>query len=248
MLEREPRRDRQLDLGRRRPDPAPTELSNTDGDPFLLTTDHFEIAPGAAPAVEAQLAALQGVEPPEPGEDPPAYGFLRPGNRMHRSWDNTIVGSAWISGQALRVETNSRERADALRERIEAACGDRIRHRAREHADPLSATAPRGRRDHAPEPPPPEAEQLLLELQQRHYADWLDQPLPALRGKTPREAARTAQGRSAVDVLLKDMENREQRRACGPRGGGCSEPSPSLVGYAPTGIFLDSLLRLAPKR
>jgi hypothetical protein len=45
----------------------------------------------------------------------------------------------------------------------------------------------------------------------RHYADWLDHPLPALAGKTPREAARTAQGRSAVDVLLKDMENHEQR-------------------------------------
>jgi hypothetical protein len=58
---------------------------------------------------------------------------------MHRGWDNTIVGSASISGQTLRVETNSRERADALRQRLEAACGERIRHRAREHADPLSA-------------------------------------------------------------------------------------------------------------
>jgi hypothetical protein len=36
-----------------------------------------------------------------------------------------------------------------------------------------------------------------------------------LAGKTPREAARTAQGRSAVDVLLKDMENHEQRSARG---------------------------------
>jgi hypothetical protein len=190
---------------------APTELSNTDGDPFLLTTDHFEITPGAVPAVEAQLAALPGVEPPEPGADPPAYVFLRRGNRLHRGWDNTIVGSASISGQTLRVETNSRERADALRERLEAACGDHIRHRAREHADPLSQRAPRGRRDAAHEPVGPEAEQLLLEFQRRYYADWLDQPVPALGGKTPRETARTAQGRAAVDVLLKDMQNREQR-------------------------------------
>jgi len=194
---------------------APTELRNTDGDPFLLTTDHFEIAPGAKPTVEAGLAALPGVEPPDPGEDPPEYVFQRPGNRMHRSWDNTIVGRAWISGQALHAETNSRERADALREQLEAACGDRIRHRAREHADPLSDAAPPARREHAPEPPPPGAEQLLLEFKQRHYADWLDEPLPALRGKTPREAAQAAAGRSAVDVLLKDMQNHEQRSATG---------------------------------
>ena len=31
------------------------------------------------------------------------------------------------------------------------------------------------------------------------------------RGKTPREAVRTAQGRDAVDVLLKDLENHERR-------------------------------------
>jgi len=193
----------------------PPELSNTDGDPFLLTTDHFEIAPGARPAVEAQLAALPGVTPPDAGEDPPAYVFLRPGNRTNRSWENTVIGRASFSGQTLRAETNSRERADALRERLEAACGDRLRHRAREHADPLSEAAPLGRREHAPAPLPPEAQQLILEQQQRYYTDWLDEPVPALGGKTPREAARTAQGRSAVDVLLKDMENREQRSKSG---------------------------------
>jgi hypothetical protein len=191
------------------------ELRNTDGDAFLLTTDHFAIAPGARAAVEERLAALPGVEAPSPGEDPPAYEFLRPGNRMHRSWDNTIVGRAWISGEVLRAETNSCERADALRAQLEAACGDRIRHRAREHGDPLSQAAPPARRARAPERRPPGAEQLLLEFKQRHYADWLDQPLPALRGKTPREAARAAGGRAAVDLLLKDIENHERRTAHG---------------------------------
>jgi hypothetical protein len=38
-----------------------------------------------------------------------------------------------------------------------------------------------------------------------------DQPVPALHGKTPREAAKTAQGRAGVDVLLKEFENHEQR-------------------------------------
>jgi len=56
---------------------------------------------------------------------------------------------------------------------------------------------------------------LLRDLERRHYADWLDQSIPALSGRTPREAVRSAAGRDAVDALLKDMENHEQRLADG---------------------------------
>ncbi|MCH7664514.1 MAG: SEC-C domain-containing protein [Acidobacteria bacterium] len=194
---------------------TPPTLVNTDGDPLLLTTDHFEVVAGARSEVEARLAALEGAEPQEAGEDRAVYVFLRPGNAQHADWDNTVVGHARLSDTALQLETNSRVRADALRERVENACGDLIRHRAREHTDPLSAKAAPAERDPAPGPTGPEVEQLLLKFKQRHYADWADQPLPALDGKTPREAVRTAQGKAAVDVLLKDMENREQRSAGG---------------------------------
>jgi hypothetical protein len=58
---------------------------------------------------------------------------------------------------------------------------------------------------------PAEAAQLELDFKQRHYSDWSDHPLPALGGKTPREAMRTRSGRLALDLLLKQMENDEQR-------------------------------------
>jgi len=190
---------------------VPRRLSNTDGDDLILTIDHYEIAPGARSAVEARLAALENVEQPDPDQDPTVYTFLRPGNPMHANWENTLIGRAQLSGSRLRLETNSRERADALRERIEAACGDRIRYRVREHTDPLSPKAALALGDTPPEPTPPEVEQMLLEFKEQHYADWVDQPLSALGDKTPRETARTARGRSAVDVLLKDMENHERR-------------------------------------
>ena len=193
----------------------PPKLENTDGDPLLLTTDHFEVVAGARSAVQERLAALEGAEPEEAGEHRAVYIFLRPGNAQHADWDNTVVGHARLSDTALQLETNSRVRADALRKQVENACGDRIRHRAREHTDPLSPKAAPPEHDPAPGPTGPEVEQLLLEFKQRHYADWADQQLPALDGKTPREAVRTAEGKAAVDVLLKDMENREQRSAGG---------------------------------
>ena len=191
----------------------PPELHNTDGDPLLLTTDHFELEPAARAELESRLAGMEGVEAEDSEQDGAVYVFLTPGNPMHATWENTVIGRAWLAGGALRLETNSRERADALRGRVEVACAGLLRHRAREHADPLSPAVAAAASDSTPEALPPEAEQLLLEFKQRHYDGWLDQPLPALDGKTPREAARTAQGRAAVDVLLKDMENHEQRSA-----------------------------------
>jgi len=52
---------------------------------------------------------------------------------------------------------------------------------------------------------------LLREFKERHYSSWLDQPLPALDDKTPREASRTQASRRRLDVLLKQMENHEAR-------------------------------------
>jgi hypothetical protein len=189
----------------------PRVLQNTDGEAFLLTTDHFALVPGARAEVASRLAALEGVRPPEPDEDDGVYQFLRPGNRMYASWENAVIGTARLAGDSLRLETNSCERADVLRRRVEEACGDLVRHRAREHADPLSPAVRADAPDLPEEPPPPEVAKLLLEMKERHYATWPDEPLPALRGKTPRQAVRTAQGRDAVDVLLKEMENHERR-------------------------------------
>ncbi len=195
----------------------PSVLQNTDGDPFLVTIDHFEIAPGAGSEVAARLAALEHVQPPEPAEEPPTFTFLRPGGGRHARPQATVVGVGRISRETLRIETNSKARADALRARIEAACGNRLRHRAREHADPLSDRALRGPQGKEVEMPPAEVQRALLEIEQEHYSGWVDEAIPALGGRTPREAVKTAGGRAAVDLLLKDFENRD-RRARGSAG------------------------------
>jgi hypothetical protein len=62
------------------------------------------------------------------------------------------------------------------------------------------------------DPLPPEvAAGILKEFKDRHYATWPDEPLPALDGRTPRAAARTAKLRARLVDLLKDMENHELR-------------------------------------
>jgi hypothetical protein len=192
----------------------PPQLQNTDGDLLLLTADHFEIEPAARADVESRLAGMEGVEAEgaegDAERDGSVYLFLTAGNRMQAPWENTLIGRACLEGRLLRLETNSPERADTLRARVEAACGGLLRHRAREHSDPLSSRAEPAAASSPLEDAPPEVQQLLLDLKRRHYAEWLDHALPALGGLSPREAVGTARGRGAVDVLLKDMENREQ--------------------------------------
>lgn len=186
----------------------PPQFCNQDGDPLLPTTDHFDVTPGAAPAIEARIAALDGANPDGTIDDGTEYAFLRPYDPPHPDGEEAVMGHVRIEPAALRLETNSVARADALRARIERACGTRIRHRAREHTDPQTLLKDR---KEPPAPPVPGSREAdaIAEFKKRHYARWLDQPLPALRGRTPRDAARTAGGRAALELLLKQMEHRE---------------------------------------
>jgi hypothetical protein len=96
---------------------------------------------------------------------------------------------------------------------VAAACEGLLAHRAREHTDPQALLAAQDPEADAEalehEAPDPAMLEALREFKARHYTGWLDTPLPRLRGKTPREAVRTAAGRHQVDVLLKELEHGE---------------------------------------
>lgn len=51
----------------------------------------------------------------------------------------------------------------------------------------------------------------MTKYKDEHYGQWPDKPLPALGGKTPREAMRARSGREQVRDLVKSMENAEER-------------------------------------
>ena len=188
---------------------VPPDLRNQDGDPLLLTVDHFEIAPGDREMVDSAVGRTQGAQRERADPDASSYVFLRPDDPARPDSQHTVVGRAEVEATTLRLETNSRARADALRERIEAACGSGIRHRAREHTDPLALR--NQPEDRLPAPASPDEERLIAEFKARHYANWVDHPLPALNNRTPRECVRTAAGRQQVELLLKDIEHTEHR-------------------------------------
>jgi hypothetical protein len=67
----------------------------------------------------------------------------------------------------------------------------------------MSRSAPAPARGSAPNP---EADAIIVKMKEQHYTKWLDMPLPALRGKSPREVSRTKAGRAQLEAMVKDIE------------------------------------------
>ncbi|MBW2496371.1 MAG: SEC-C domain-containing protein [Deltaproteobacteria bacterium] len=185
-------------------------LVNNEGDPILFTTDHFEFEAGTGAEIARRLASLPGAHGPEPGDDggdgddaSEVFDFVGRGE--------VLVGQARLGDRRLRVDTNSIERADTLRGQIERSCGALLRHLVREHGDPLSAAVGGGSaEDLRDDEPSPEMRALASAIKEQHYTEWLDVPVPALRGETPRAAVATEDGRARVEALLADFEEAER--------------------------------------
>jgi len=189
------------------------QVVNHDGHALVFTTDHFTLVDIAPEELEARLTKLLWATPAEDGErkGERIIHFVRPARGGRDALDSTVYGRARITPKELRIETNSVARADILRARVEGICGSHLRHRLRDHQDPTSAALPPPSAGSPQAAPPPE---LLAQIR-AHLATtmiaWLDGPVPALNGKTPREAARTKGGRAKLELLFRDMEHAAAR-------------------------------------
>jgi hypothetical protein len=182
--------------------PAP-RIQNTDGDELLLTTDRFRFDSTRREEIEAALGRVDNLER-EPGTK--SFILRRP-DKGGRTF--TILGRLAMGKSELTAETNSIARADALRAILEEACGPLLGRAIRSHIDPLSERA----RAAAPPSSPPSEELagVVRQYKANHYEQWLDDPIPALGGKTPIQAARSKNARKQLDALLKDIEYHESQ-------------------------------------
>jgi hypothetical protein len=203
-----------LDAARR---PLPT-LTNTDGDPLLPSTTRLPVAHATAIEVERRIDAVAGWERDE-GDVPQWTWRKQPADAT-----GTVLGSARLTQDALVIDTNSRERMDLalamLRPVLGALVGagltshEDVVHALRQPRSSRASTRPR-----APEPEPALDPAVMAEVLNRmkeaHYRRTLDEPVPMLGNRTPRECARSKQGRKKLANWIKEIENGELRRAAG---------------------------------
>ncbi len=198
-------------------------LHNTDGDPLVLHTLVFDIESpqGAFDALKhLDLGSTEDELLADAARD--AGGALqrvsltwtKRGNRKHKVWNNTVLGTIEISRQRLTAEVNSVKRAAAFRRILERAMGEQVRFRLAEvqSAEKLVAQAharPEARTPadcDSPLPDTPELREHLAALMARHYKDWVRQKIPALGGRTPLTAVKDSDGREMVEALVRDFE------------------------------------------
>jgi hypothetical protein len=184
------------------------ELQNTHGDTLVLCKAHYRFANDKA--IRDRLGSLPGME--STGD-----GFVWLDHEGHSSLGDgpVTLGSIRISAGRLILDVNSRERLERGKALIESALQGLVTHEADSIQDFESAMREyRDSPNHSDKPKRSESEipddvrrEIIGQHIQQHYLRWIDEPLPALGGKTPRKAAKTRSGRALVEELLKGAEN-----------------------------------------
>ena len=215
------------DIREQAKNPAMPVLHNTDGDLYQLTQIIYQLhcTPREALGAMASLTlsevddVIYGGTFDKNGELVAIeFPWLKKGNSKHSTWDNTLMGDIKIDGTKMTIDVNSQQRADEIKRKVARRLGKRglfqnaviqstekmfeeMRNRptgqstadAKEVED-LNAL--------------PEVQAHLREMGKMHWKDWLDQPIPALKDQTPREAAKTKAGRERLEALLLLFESR----------------------------------------
>lgn len=187
-------------------------MQNTDGHIMAPQTDHYELR-GSRASVLKQLCTITGAEESEPEGKSNVIVVLQHKKPGDTTPGMTLIAKLVLSDKKLTIETNSVERADAIKAAVDAVAGTLLHYRLRksESLDTL-----RDQMQHTPPPlpafgtlpenMPPEVMEMMKSFLAQHNATWPDIGLPALDGKTPREAAKSPKMKPRLVALHKDME------------------------------------------
>jgi hypothetical protein len=114
------------------------------------------------------------------------------------------------------AECNSAKRADKLTARLKRLLGKKIgkpvRHERRPDdahgTEEMAAAKSFSELDDMTEK---EKSVAIHAFMREHYTQWLDTPLPAFKGKSPRQMVKAKDGLEQIIDLLKEIEGNQQR-------------------------------------
>ena len=187
------------------------QVVNREGDTLEFCRADYSVLDELALLTKLRSLAELKEEPGKPGEA--HFAWLETATQGPRA----VYGHVQTGGGHLRLETQSRTRLQLGRGLLEAHAGRLLKHQddAYQSLDEIKRqAAASGEPVERAQAIPPEIErEMILQMKANHYARWPDDPLPALGGKTARQAVKTPAGRKAVLDLIRDMEHGEARGA-----------------------------------
>jgi len=202
-------------------DPIQPALANSDGDMIEFTTLRYPLKPAAdRKALADRMAAVPGFRaagderwdwggppvPPAPvdeAEDVERLVPLLPDGSV-------LLGTVELEGDVLTLATNSPQRAEKGRALLEPVIGPFVGEPVVESKTIEEMAEQQSAEREAPPSSglsPEEERQFVHDTLDRHYRAVLDQPVPALGDVSPRDSARTAEGRERLVGWLKGLEN-----------------------------------------
>jgi hypothetical protein len=199
------------------------QLCNTDGDPMEFHRLIYEIS-SAEEAFEklCDLCVTAKAEDLRADAKRDGAGRIvriefpwdRLGHKASPGMPNTVLGHICINKQLLTAEVNSAARAKALRSEIAVRLGDHAHFKVDEIRDVEAmmneVEAGRSHRQNSADQDElmqhPEVREKISAMICKHWESWVNQKIPALGGKTPKQAVKSKDGREAVEALLRDAE------------------------------------------
>ncbi len=192
-------------------------LHTASGEPLLISRAWYQVCDPEA--VVRALARVPGCLPVLLERDE-AGGLVR----AMWNWCNAdeagggpagrlLLGDVRLANGYLTLSCLSRERLEQGKKLLARGLGGAARHRVDEYRSAQALLPELGLAGGPDEEPmPPEVAQAVQRFLNNYYRRWVDEPLPALGGDTPREACRTREGRSQVLEILKLLENLEEKK------------------------------------
>ena len=145
----------------------------------------------------------------------PDHGMMMTSQRFDDPGHPGVTGLATltVTDREMTAEALSAQRLAWLKARLAEVVGDAIHLQADVVEEPWRKLDAREGSQPPSRPasavPPEVGADLLGKVMHRHFTEWLDQPVPALEGRTPRAAARDPRLRSKLVQLLREMENHQ---------------------------------------
>jgi len=143
------------------------------------------------------------------------FPWLAKGNKKNKDWNNTVLGHITVYQDRLTLETNSQERTQRGKELLSKHLGEAITFQKTLIETPeqkMKSLQKRGPKiDEEPKNllESSEVQEQLKIMAQKHWKNWFDEPIPALMDKTPREAAKTKDGKERLEALLLQYERHD---------------------------------------
>jgi hypothetical protein len=120
-----------------------------------------------------------------------------------------LLADIELQQRSIEITAFSRDFAEHIKKELKRRLGAAVRLCEEEEIDLAANIASgAGKSPSAPQKPDPEIAALLAGFINDHYRSWVDEPLPALQGKTPRQAAQNPKDRSRLSEILKDQIHR----------------------------------------